>query len=1005
MFTDEDDNRPLLNNKDLDPDCNYFVDNNKRSCEYYAPSQLTFKFQEANRSFSIMHLNCRSIGNKLNEIQLLLNDLPTDILTVTETWLTELTKDTISIPGYSFIQKNREDDRGGGVGFFVRDGINFYEFGINAGTSSDSYESMFIRIPLLKDTDMIVGAIYRPPGTHLGKFNDDFDHLMNSLCTGKNRNKKVFLTGDFNIDLLASQNHQHTNDFIDCMIMHHYLPLILQPTRITQTTATLIDNIFTNSFDCVFESAILTSSISDHCPIITWIDIKPVLHYNTGIPKSFRTVTPERTNKFKDLLRENDWSPIYKLCEENEPNLSYDLFMEKFKDIYNEAFPIRYQKATKKNTYYQPWMTQGLLKSSRKKEKLYLKYIKNPTTENKLIFSKYRNRFKAVRIKAEQTYFTNKFIKCSNDMKKTWQVIRTIVKNGTKDTTINEIVINGNTLNDPTEISEKFNSYFTDMAKTLSEKIPPSNKHFKEYMPGSEINSIVLLPTTPGELITISRSLKATHSTGIDDIDPHLTIPAIGDIANLLSEIINCSLRNGMVPSSLKVAKILPIHKQGCKTEISNYRPISLLPFFSKLFERVMYDRLTAYIKQKNILYPIQHGFQSGHSTSMALLDIHDKISAAMENNEYSLGIFLDLAKAFDTVNHKILCTKLEHYGIRGKALEWFISYLHNRYQQVICNGTLSKLRLIEIGVPQGSILGPLLFLLYINDLPNSSSILHYILFADDSNVFISHSSYNVLFHLANTELCAASDWFKANKLSLNITKTNYILFRSPNKTIPTITNEIIIDNTPVPRVDSAKFLGVHIDQNLKWNTHINETSKKLAKNIGIIRRISYLIPSNILINLYFALVYPYLTYCNFIWSSTYPTHLKRLQILQKKALRVITKSPINSHTEPIFLQHNFLSITQIKFKQTCEFMYQYHYGLLPGAFDKYFTQVSKMYNTRSRDDYRTIYARTNTRKFSIKYQGPMAWNSLPKGIRTIMSLPQFRHLLRAHTLEHISLL
>ena len=285
-------------------------------------------------------------------------------------------------------------------------------------------------------------------------------------------------------------------------------------------------------------------------------------------------------------------------------------------------------------------------------------------------------------------------------------------------------------------MAEQFNSYFTGLAKSLAAKIPSPKRTFHEYLPQSSVDSFALIPTSPEELISINKTLKSTHSSGPDDLNPYLLSPVMDLLAKPLAEVINCSLINGEVPMEIKIAKVLPIHKQGIKSEVSNYRPISILPFFSKLFERVIYDRLFSYIKQKNILYPFQHGFQPGHSTSMSLLDIQDKISMAMDNNEYSIGIFLDLAKAFDTVDHRILLAKLECYGVRGIALNWFKSYLDERYQQVMCNGRLSNLQLIEFGVPQGSILGPLLFLLYINDLPNSSSILHYILFADDSNVF-----------------------------------------------------------------------------------------------------------------------------------------------------------------------------------------------------------------------------------------------------------------------------
>ena len=229
--------------------------------------------------------------------------------------------------------------------------------------------------------------------------------------------------------------------------------------------------------------------------------------------------------------------------------------------------------------------------------------------------------------------------------------------------------------------------------------------------------------------------------------------------------------------------------------------------------------------------------------------------------------------------------------------MQWFRSYLSDRQQQVSCNGTLSKFLSIKYGVPQGSILGPLLFIIYVNDLPNSSTLLHYILFADDTNVFLSHTSYDQLFKPANKELKSTSEWFKANKLSLNVSKTNFILFRSSKKQIPPNINNIIIDDRINPQVATSKFLGVHIDQHLKWKTHTEEINKKNTKSIGILIRISYLLPSHILTNLYYTLIYLYLTYGSIIWTSAYNTHLNKLKLAQKKAVRIITKSPTNTHT------------------------------------------------------------------------------------------------------------
>ena len=216
----------------------------------------------------------------------------------------------------------------------------------------------------------------------------------------------------------------------------------------------------------------------------------------------------------------------------------------------------------------------------------------------------------------------------------------------------------------------------------------------------------------------------------------------IVSIADVLSYIINLSFSCGQFPDELKIAKVCPVFKGGLKTSFINYRPISVLPSFSKNFEKIMYNRLESYIQSNNILINNQYGFRSAHSTYMAMLDMVNKVSESIDNHEVSIGIFIDLSKAFDTLNHGVLLGKLEHYGIRGIPLLWFSDYLTNRKQCVCFNGAVSCMRPITCGVPQGSILGPLLFILYVNDIVNSSKLLHFILFADDTNVFILSKSY-----------------------------------------------------------------------------------------------------------------------------------------------------------------------------------------------------------------------------------------------------------------------
>ena len=295
----------------------------------------------------------------------------------------------------------------------------------------------------------------------------------------------------------------------------------------------------------------------------------------------------------------------------------------------------------------------------------------------------------------------------------------------------------------------------------------------------------------------------------------------------------NLSFQTGVFPRELKIANVVPIFKSGDEMVFTNYRPVSVLPIFSKILERLMYNRLIDYINENKLLYKYQFGFQKGKSTYMAVLTLVDKISEALDNGDYVIGVFLDFSKAFDTVDHDILLRKLEKYGIRGRALDWFTDYLSNRLQYVTYNGAKSKREIIKCGVPQGSILGPLLFLLYINDLSTVSNDCFSVLFADDTNMFVAGKNTSEMCVKLNNDLQEICEWLRCNKLSLNILKSHYMIFTTKNKTAQDL--DIKISNTAVERVYDTKFLGVYIDAQLTWKKHIEYTCSKLSKCAGIL--------------------------------------------------------------------------------------------------------------------------------------------------------------------------
>jgi len=935
--------------------------------ETVSAGDLCDKIKINQKVLNIFHINIRSVREHFNSLVTFLETFKLyfcDVIVLSECFRLDSfaefsLQDFTTYYNYGPINKND------GVLIMIRTSLN-----ANLTTHTLKTTKIIVsKISLeINNVGYGISAIYRSPATSKKEFIIDLDLYLKENIT---KNIEI-IVGDLNFNLLSNSDIDVVT-YYTTLVSYGFQPYINSVTR--EQSETCLDHIFVktnlNLESMSFSSYVIAHDITDHYPILLNISV----HKSNTLPaKSTTKIIKIDKNKLHNLLKNESWNEI---LNTNEPELAYQLFLDTFEKYYSQCKTIKTVKTYKK---IKPWISQGLITSIKKRDRLKKQLQRHYTEERDTEYKTYRNALKRLIDNTKNQYYKEKIEQNKHDIKKIYKLIAEATNQGKKSNECLNIVDNENkTFKNDLDMSNFCNKYFSNIATEMNNKIPNVLEQFEL----DSINkSMFLLPVSPNELVQQINSLKSNSAPGSDGI----TVQTIKECHNCflkpLVHIFNLIYRTGVVPSSFKTSIITPIYKSGKQNNISNYRPISLINNFAKLFEKTLKLRLVNFIKLNNIMSANQFGFTEGLNTEDAMCCLIREATNIINKNKKCLVVFLDLAKAFDTVSHKILLDVLEHCGVRGMVLEVFKSYLAGRQQQVRIRDTLSDPQIINMGVPQGTVLGPILFNLYINSIKDIGVEGKIVSYADDTAIIFSGSSWEETESNAVNGLKKIKTWLNIHKLSLNLKKTNYLALSKIHLNRPPFKHIDIGINEKIEEVTHTKYLGVIIDCCLRWNVHAEYLTKKiksLTYRFYILRNI---LSPTLLITLYQSLVVSLLTYGIAVWGAMYENAIKPLQIIQNKILKIIYKKDCLYPTNMLY-NERIVNLRSLFFHAVNCYIHK-HRRAQP--------TVSHGQNTRSQTNQllRVPECHSEFYRRSVDFLGPKVYNLLPADVRNIVGPKRF---------------
>ena len=980
----------LLDQPSVTPD-SQTTDNSSSKFSDSLSTQVDLTF--TSKGLHIANLNVRHFLPKMDELTLTIGtENGPDIIGICETFLDPSVGDSqLSINHFDLHRKDRcetQDKSGGGLLLYFRKSLNCKR---RPELEISKIETLWTEVTLTNTKPFLICTLYRPPSAT----SEWIDLLEEELSVAQTTGLEMIIMGDLNIDFQACSN----NKWLNLVQLFDLTQLVTKPTRITQYSSTLIDHVYTTNPENISECYVPSYSISDHFPVCFSRKTNCKISKNEHITTTYRSFKNfNETHFLQDLA--TDLGSFSDILVDSDINEACFAWIKTIQHQLDHHAPVKSRRV--KHKRLPEWSNQEIL-TTRKLRDISKRHGNWPD------YKKYRNKTKTLIRQAKKHHFSEAVTNLK-DTKSIWKHLRTANKktSACDNALPDELEINGQQYTNSQDIAFKLNDYFASISEYINTNdvitSAPDLTKLETYISSKiPLDTFFRIPKiTVNHVSEFINGLNPAKATGLDGIGPQILKLASTVLSPSITALINKSIETATFPDQLKMAKLYPIHKGGSKSDPANYRPISILPTISKIFEKHINKHLVAFLNKYKVIHANQSGFRQKHSCQTALVKLIDQWMACIDRGDIVGSVFLDFRKAFDLVDHSILIDKLSLYKCQGPDLNLISSYLQSR-QQVIDSGKgLSTPAYIKSGVPQGSILGPTLFLIFINDLPLHMEYCDIDLFADDATFHANGKTKSEVEPKLQTDGNNSKSWAKHHKMQIHYDKTSCMTLGSRHRTQNEASKlDITIDGNEIKQVDKQKLLGVYIDENLLWTTHIDYLCSTISTKISLLKQLSTYVPVKVQKLFYQGYILPLIDYGSNTWGSTSKLNIERLSKLQKRAARIILKADFDTPSSEMFNElgwstienrHNYNKAV-LTYKALNDLTPEYISNLLKPTFETHNR------NLRSATNGSLSVPRSRTSLFdrSFSATAPKLWNSLPKEITTASSLENFKQLAKTN--------